>query len=143
MFTELVPGGPTENLCVNVETRVDDTHNNPGKWRYLYFTLDSQQDLTLTIQANPVPPNLNPGPDQRDRSDPDVYLFRNGVYLGDFVGGLSPESDREIYNMGSLAAGTYALEFHDWRHIDFETETDPPAQHPNYAERVCFDFTLN
>ena len=143
LFTELVPGGPTENLCVNVETRVDDTHNNPGKWRYLYFTLDSQQDLTLTIQANPVPPNLNPGPDQRDRSDPDVYLFRNGVYLGDFVGGLSPESDREIYNMGSLAAGTYALEFHDWRHIDFETETDPPAQHPNYAERVCFDFTLN
>jgi hypothetical protein len=143
LYTELIPGGPTRNLCVNVDERVDDAHNSPGLWRYLYFTLNAPQAMTLTIQANPVPPNLNPGTEQRDRSDPDVYLFSNGVYQGDFIGGLSGQADREVYDMGTLAPGTYALEFHDWRHVDFDTPEDPPAQHPSYPDRVCFDFTLN
>ena len=143
LYTELVPGGPTINLCVNVDERINDKHNNPGLWRYLYFTLDAAQALTLTVQANPVPPNLNPGPDERDRSDPDVFLYSNGVYLGNFIDGLSGQADREVYNMGTLGQGTYALEFQDWRYVDFDTPEDPAQQHPNYPDRVCFDFTLN
>ena len=143
LYTELVPGGPTRNLCVNVDERVNDEHNSPGLWRYLYFTVNAPQSLTLTVQANPLPPNLNPGTAERDRSDPDVYLYSNGVYIGDFVDGRSDEADREVYSMGTLAPGTYALEFHDWRHVDFNTPDDPPARHPDYPDRVCFDFTLD
>ena len=143
LYTELVPGGPTRNLCVNVDERIADDHNSPGLWRYLYFTLNAPQSLTLTVQANPVPPNLNPGADERDRSDPDVYLFGNGVYLGDFIGGLSGEADREGYNMGLLPQGTYALAFHDWRYLDDGIIDPSGARSSDYPDRVCFDFTLN
>ena len=45
--------------------------------------------------------------------------------------------------MGTLGQGTYALEFQDWRYVDFVTTEDPAQQHPDYPDRVCFDFTLN
>jgi len=138
LFTELVPGGPTVNRCVNIETRVDDLHNNPGKWRYLYFTLGSAQPLTLTVQANPLPPP-KPASDPataRDRADPDLFLYRRGMYLGNGIDGRSGEDDREVYDMGTLDPGIYVVELHDWRHIDDERSS-------NYPERVCFDITLN
>ncbi|NNL62275.1 MAG: hypothetical protein HKO69_00560 [Woeseiaceae bacterium] len=143
LYTQLTPGAGTKNVCVNVETRVPeaDTHNNPGKWAYLYFTLDSTSNVTLTIDANPVPPaTTDTTPDVRDRSDPDVRLYRNGVFLAE---GVSSVADREVFAMGTLEPGTYALEFHDWRHVDFNTPTDPPTFASDYPERTCFDFTLN
>ena len=76
----------------------------------------------------------------RDRSDPDVRLYRNGELLAE---GVSSEADREVFAMGTLAPGTYALEFHDWRHVDFDTPLDPPTFASDYPERICFDFTLN
>jgi hypothetical protein len=143
LYTELVPGGATENLCVNVDTRVNDAHNSPGLWRYLRFTTDGLQDLTLTIQANPVP-TATPGPDVRDRSDPDVRLYDKGTWraywidqANGIISGLTPEDDREVFDMGplNLSAGTYALSFHDWRY-------DDEARASDYPDQVCFDFTL-
>ena len=136
LYTELTLGGATENVCVNIETRVADreTHNNPGKWAFLHFTLTSQSNATLTITANPAPPpTTDTTVGVRDRADPDVFMFNQGVFVGSSRSG---DDDQEIYDMGSLSAGTYALEFHDWRHIDTERASD-------YPERVCFDFTLN
>lgn len=141
LYTELTPGGPTQNLCVNVDQRDRDSENNPGLWRYLYFTIDSPQSLTLTIQANPVPPPTNdppPGPGDpeiRDRADPDAWLWRNGRGY-DFTNGRSGDDDQEILNMSNLSAATYTIQFHDWRYIDEERSSD-------YPDRVCFDFTLN
>ena len=141
LYTEFTPGGPTQNLCVNIDERDNDAENNPGLWRYLYFTLDNPQSLTLTIQANPAPPPTTdpapaPGdPEIRDRADPDAWLWRNGQPY-DFANGRSGDDDREIFNMTDLSAGTYAIEFHDWRYIDEQKSSD-------YPDRVCFDFTLN
>lgn len=150
LYTELTPGGVTENLCVNIEQRVNDSHNNPGLWRYLKFTIDSAQSLTLTVQANPVPPpTTDPDPEARDRSDPDVWLWGDidvgggQTVRGIIATGRSGEDDREVFNMGTLQAGTYAIEFHDWRYLDDDDPADPPARAVDYPERVCFDFTLN
>ena len=141
LYTELTPGGATENLCVNIDERVNDSHNSPGLWRYLRFTIDSPQNLTLTVQANPVPPpTTDPDPEARDRSDPDVWLWRNGSLID---AGRSGEDDREVFNMGSLQAATYTIEFHDWRYLDDDAPEDPPARASDYPDRVCFDFTLN
>ena len=110
-------------------------------WRYLRFTIDSPQNLTLTVQANPVPPpTTDPDPEARDRSDPDVWLWRNGSLID---AGRSGEDDREVFNMGSLQAATYTIEFHDWRYLDDDAPEDPPARASDYPDRVCFDFTLN
>jgi hypothetical protein len=141
VYTELTPGGVTENRCVNIDERVNDAHNSPGLWRYLRFTIDSPQRLTLTVQAKPVPPlTTDPDPEARDRSDPDVWLWRNGSLIDT---GRSGEDDREVLNMGTLQAGTYTIEFHDWRYLDDDAPEDPPARAVDYPDRVCFDFTLN
>jgi len=134
LYTELTPGGATENLCVNNGQVIDQHGNKPGEWRYLKFSLASNRSITLTIQANPVPPpTSDPVAGVRDRSDPDVYLYRNGQLLDR---GVSPDDDREVALFGSLAAGTYTLAFQDWRYEDIDTAND-------YPDRVCFDFTLN
>ena len=130
-----------QHLAQLNDDQVIETHGNkPGEWRYLRFTLTSAQDLTLQIVANPVPPDLSPAADERDRSDPDVFLYKSGALRGF---GRSGAADQEIFDMGLLEAGTYTLAFQDWRYEDGATESDPPAKHPGYPSRVCFDFTLN
>ncbi len=134
LYTQIVPGGPTENLCVNNGQVIDQHGNKPGEWRYLRFTLASPQSLTLTLQANPVPPpTTDPTTGVRDRADPDMFLYRNGQWLGD---SRSPDDDREQFIMGTLAAGTYTVAIQDWRYEDTEIAND-------YPDRVCFDITLN
>ncbi len=134
VFTQLAPGNPPVNRCVNIETREADSHNNPGKWRYLYFTLDATRTVTLTTQANPVPPPTSDTTSGvRDRSDPDFWVLQEGRVVAE---GRSGDSDQESLTLANLAAGTYVVEFHDWRHVDEVRAND-------YPERVCFDFTLN
>ena len=71
-----------------------------------------------------------------------LRLYRNqGVFLGSRAYRARPTG--RCIAMGTLAPGTYALEFHDWRHVDFDTPLDPPTFASDYPERVCFDFTLN
>lgn len=134
LYTELSPGGPARNLCVNNGQVIDQHGNKPGEWRYLRFTLGGSQNLTLTIQANPVPPpTSDPTDGVRDRADPDVFLYRRGVQLGS---SRSPDDDREQFAMGVLQPGTYTLAFQDWRYEDTDIAND-------YPDRVCFDITLN
>jgi hypothetical protein len=146
LYTELVPGGSTQNLCVNIDERVNDAHNNPGLWRYLYFSTDGTRDLTLSVVANPAPPptsDPSPGPgdpDVRDRSDPDVWLWRRGSLVAT---GRSDVADSETFDMGLLPQGIYAIEFHDWRYLDDGIIDPSGARSSDYPDRVCFDFTLN
>ena len=137
LYTELEPGGATKNLCVNSGQVIDQHGNKPGEWRYLHFTLAAPQRLTLTLRANPVPPpTSDTTAGVRDRSDPDAFLYRGGNYLGVFPDGRSSDADQEIYDMGTLEAGTYTLAIQDWRYMDTGIAND-------YPDRVCFDITLN
>ena len=140
LYTELTPGAAAVNLCVNDDEIVNFNHNAPAEWRYFRFTLSGAQALTLTAQANPLPPDLMPTADERDRSDPDFFLYRNGQFVRS---GISGADDREVFDMGTLSAGTYVVAFHDWRYDDDDSPVDPPAKHPDYPSQVCFDFTLN
>ena len=134
LYTDLVPGGATRNLCVNNGQVIDQHGNKPGEWRYLRMILSTPQQLTLTIRANPSPPaTTDTTPGVRDRADPDVFLYRNGEGLDN---SRSPTEDLEVFEMGTLQAGIYTLAFQDWRYEDTEIASD-------YPDRVCFDFTLN
>ncbi len=139
LYTNLVPGGATLNLCVNDDQVIDQDGNKPGEWRYFRITTTgAARTWTITAQANPVPPPTNDPPPTppdviRDRADPDMYLYRNGVELGR---GWSGDDDREVFPTPSLAAGTYTLAFQDWRYED-------EAKSSDYPDRVCFDFTMN
>jgi hypothetical protein len=133
LYTDLTPGGPSRYLCVNDGQVIPQHGNKPGEWRYLRVILSAPRELTLTIKANPPPPpTADTTPGVRDRADPDVFLYRNGQELDN---SRSPDGDREVFEMGTLQAGIYALAFQDWRYEDTEISSD-------YPERVCFDFTL-
>lgn len=138
LYTQITPGGGTINLCVNDDQVIEQHGNKPGEWRYLRFTTSNTRAWTLTVQANPVPPPTgDPAPtppdELRDRADPDVYLYRDGVELGR---GWSGADDVEVFITPSLSADEYTVAFQDWRYEDESKSSDYPPQ-------VCFDFTLN
>ncbi len=139
LYTELVPGGATVNRCVNSDQVIDQDGNKPGEWRYFRITTTgAARAWTITVQANPVPPpTTDPPPTPpdviRDRADPDVFLYRNGIEVGR---GWSGADDREVFTTPSLSADTYTLAFQDWRYEDASKSSD-------YPDRVCFDFTMN
>ena len=139
LYTDLTPGDPAINLCVNSDEVEEIGHNAPGEWRYFRITTTgAARTWTITVTANPTPPpTTDPAPTPpdviRDRADPDVFLYRDGVEVGR---GWSGDDDQEVFVTPSLTADTYTLSFHDWRFDDEDASSDYPSQ-------VCFDFTMN
>ncbi|RZV38362.1 MAG: hypothetical protein EX272_02920 [Chromatiales bacterium] len=136
VYTELTPGGASVNVCVNDDQVIDQDGNKPGEWRYFRFTTSSQQTWTITAAANPVPPpTSDTDPMVDDRSDPDLFVFRNGAWLTSTLG-RSPDDDVETISNLSLSADTYTIAFQDWRYEDPQKASDYPSQ-------VCFDVSIN
>ncbi|NQV86004.1 MAG: hypothetical protein HQ492_02900, partial [Woeseiaceae bacterium] len=78
--------GSTLNICVNSDHDPDGDGNKPAESRYLRVTTLSSAIYDVTLAANPVPPpTADPPPtppdEMRDRSDPDIYVYRNGALV--------------------------------------------------------------
>lgn len=134
IFTEIPTDGSVANLCINNDYSVTDQVNKLGDWRYLRFTTSSNSRWTITVTANPVPPpTSDTTPGVRDRSDPDVFLFRRGQYLAQ---GTSGFDDQEVFVTPVLGSDTYVIAMQEWRYEDPEAANDFPTQ-------VCYDVTMN
>ncbi len=138
LYTEIPVGGGIANLCINDDYQVDGVVNKLSDWRYLRFTTPASGRWQITARANPAPPPTSdppPGagePEIRDRSDPDLYVWRNGGFV---ISGSSGEADEEVISTGTLPAGTYVIEMQEWRHEDPNAASDFPDQ-------VCFDLSI-
>jgi len=138
IYTDIPIGGSTANVCINNDYAVDGVLNKVSDWRYLRFTTPSQGRWTITAQANPLPPPTNdPPPAQgepaiRDRSDPDLYVWRQDqrVAIGESVA-----DDQEVFTTQTLAADTYVVEMLEFRFIDDGASSDFPSQ-------VCYDVSI-
>jgi hypothetical protein len=142
IYTEIPIDGSIANVCINDDYGFHSAVNKLSDWRYLRFTLPTAGRWQITAQANPVPPPTNdepipppPGdPDlvlPRDRSDPDLYIWRNGVFV---TSGRGDADDVEVID-GTLEEGTYVIEMQEWRHEDTGASSDFPSQ-------VCFDLSM-
>jgi len=133
IYTEVPTDGSIANVCINNDYVVDDVVNKLSDWRYLRFTTPTAGTWRVTAQANPVPPPTNdpPNPDIRDRSDPDLYIWRDGRFV---TSGRSGDADIEIMER-SFDAATYVIEMQEWRHEDDDAASDFPS-------RVCFDISM-
>lgn len=138
VYTVLPTNGSMVQVCANSDFAQGQDGNKPGEWRYLRFTTTSANAWTIVASANPVPPPTNdvPGPADppaQDRSDPDLWLYRDGQLLG--IGG-SGDADSETFPTGTLSPDTYVVALQEWRYEDPDIASDFPTQ-------VCFDISMN
>jgi hypothetical protein len=131
----MTANGSIENICVNSSLDGLDRHgNNIGENRYLRITVpaDDQYDVSM-VTTTPTPPSADP--DDRDQSDPDIYIIR-GANPGEINEGTSPVENSETYRTPVMFANeTYAAIVEDWRFDDSLASS-------SYPQTICFDVSL-
>ena len=142
VYRDLPLDGTPIDICTNSDYDPDGDGNKPGEWRYLRFTTSGSSRWRAIATANPAPPPTQTS--GADRSDPDLWLYRNGDLLNmcpgatcfDTGSGISGDADTETMDTVTLSADTYALAFNDWRFGDEERSSDYPSE-------TCFTITMN
>ena len=101
------------------------------------YTFDIRTDAATLLLL--PPDDLT---DDRDQSDPDILIYRNGliqnVFDGNIPQGLSGVANQEVFTtLNTLAAGDYVFDFNEFRYED-EQSPDPP----DFPPQACFDITI-
>jgi len=133
-------GSTLTNVCTNNDHDPDGDGNKPAEYRYLRITTSTSAAYDVTIVPNPIPPptaDTQPPPPAdpitiRDRSDPDIFIYRDGELVAFGFGG---EDDLETFTTQVLPADVYVADLHEWRYEDPDASSDFPDQ-------VCFDVTM-
>ncbi|HLT89966.1 MAG TPA: hypothetical protein VKZ85_03395 [Woeseiaceae bacterium] len=142
VYTEIAPDGTTHVLCSSRNTDAGGDGNKLGAHRFLRMSLTRPAQLHFDIRTRDVaslPPD-DPG-DDRDQSDPDILILRNGQVQnasvpGENPQGFSPDANQEVFTTSNvLQAGEYAMALTEFRYSD-------PDTHPDYPDRTCFDVTV-
>jgi hypothetical protein len=132
LYTTLPTNGDVINICTNSDYDSGRDGNKLAEFRYLRFTTSTPQRYTLTMTTT-TPTPVTSVPDDRDQSDPDIYIFLRGQVV---AAGVSPDDNSEVLTTQTLAAGTYIADPRDWRFAD---EDGAPT---GYPEQVCFDISM-
>jgi hypothetical protein len=137
LYTDYVAGDPALNFCVdNYLDGLARHGNNPGEDRYLRISVPLTDVYEVrVVTTTPIAPTADP--DDRDYSDPDIYIVRGST--PEVVGagatdtaGFEPAFRTDV----PLEQGeTYVAWVEEWRFDDPLTPTSFPA-------RVCFDVSL-
>jgi hypothetical protein len=140
LYTDYAADGSLLQVCTNSDHDAERDGNKPAETRYLRITTNSSAAYDVSIAPNPIPPpteDTQPPPPEdpiviRDRSDPDMYMFLDGILV---AFGNSPDDDLETFTTQELPAGVYVADVQEWRYADQDASSD-------YPERICFDLTM-
>jgi len=129
--------GSTVEICTSSEYETSnppDRHgNNLSMYRYIRLSVPVTDTYNVTIATTTATP-ATADPNDRDQSDPDMYIYRDGVFI---AFGISGDANLEQFTTPQLVAGdTYVADLQEFRFEDFE---GAPV---NYPERICFDVTF-
>ena len=127
-----------QEICVNSSVDGVNRHGNKiGEDRYLHVTVPFDDEyLVSVVTTTPTP--ATPDPNDRDQSDPDIYLIHGAS------GGIIAAGTEDVTIVGGqpveptfmtpmlFASDEYAVIVEDWRF-------DDPNTHDNYPTRICFD----
>jgi len=138
IYTVLPTNGTVINICTNSDFDSDRDGNKLSERRFLRFTTASASTYNVSVTANPIPPaTTDPAPIPpdviNDRSDPDVFIYRDGVLVAI---GVSGADDSETFTTLSLPAGSYVFDLQEWRYTDDDASSD-------YPEQACFDVSMS
>ena len=140
-----VQSGTPFNICSNSQFDSGRFGNKLSEHRYLRmnipvasrYTFDIRTDANTLLLLPPDDPM-----DDRDQSDPDILIYRNGLIQNVFDGntpqGLSGDANQEVFTtLNTLAAGDYVFDFNEFRYED-DQSPDPP----DFPPQACFDITI-
>lgn len=140
VYTTLPINGGAINVCSNSQFdssggSLEATGNKLSEHRFLRMNVATAGQYTFTILTDAatlaqLPPDDPTDP--VDQSDPDIYIYRNGLLIDE---GTSGAANQEIFTTPALSVGTYALDFHEFRYED--TDTDP-----GFPARACFTIQV-
>jgi len=135
LYTDLVGDGSVLNICVNSDfDRPDRTGNKLAEHRFLRLTVPATDTYDVLVETTtPTPPTADAT--DRDQSDPDVYIYGNGQFVGF---GNSPDENVESFTTQlPLQTGrTYVVDIEDWRFSDVDGAPD------SYPTQICFDVSF-
>ena len=141
IYTDITADSTVLNICVNDQfDRSSDTDGNRDRYgnklsedRFLRISVPITDKYDVAMITTTVTP-VTPDPDDRDQSDPDIYIFRGAQFIW---AGTSPDENSETFRTPTLQAGqTYIAAIEEWRFDDFEAS-------PTYPERICFDISFS
>lgn len=135
VYTPLTADGTVINICMNSDfDRPDRTGNKLAEDRYIRLSVpvtDTYNVLVNTTTATPATAD----PDDRDQSDPDIFIYRDGVLVA--VGQGSVDNTESFVTQSTLIGGEiYSVYLEEWR---FEDEQGAPTSYP---DRICFDVSF-
>jgi hypothetical protein len=150
IYTEVVADGTASKVCSNSQFDFVDgfgtrefSGNRLGMHQFLRMTVAADQRLDFSIVADAAtlaalpPDDVN---DSGDQSDPDLFIYRDGVFqnalvMGEFEGRSGVANLEEFTTEDTLLAGDYVMDLFDFRFGD-------PGTDQLYPSRTCFDLTI-
>ena len=136
LYVNVPVDGTVVNICSNDDYDGAGIGNKLATYRYLRLDIQTSSRFevrVITTTADTIPGVDDPD-DPRDRSDPDIVIFRDGQPL---EAGLSGDADEEFFVTSGALTGPdiYVADLREFRYAD----PDSPVDFPN---RMCFDVSF-
>ncbi|MFK8054138.1 MAG: hypothetical protein AB8F65_14315, partial [Woeseiaceae bacterium] len=126
VYTEIMPDAAAVNLCSTDIFDPDEDGNKLSVRRFVRIPVATAGDYQFTITTT--------NPPATGASDPDAFVFREGVLIG--FGG-SGDANGETFTLTGLTPGDYVMVLYEFSYL----RGDPVAiSQPD--NRTCFDVTV-
>ena len=137
LYTDYTAGDPPINFCVDNYLDGFARHgNNPGEDRYLRISVPVTGTYDVSVvTTTAITPTADP--DDKDYSDPDIYIARGATPEIIGFGATDGENFEPTFttDVAMIAGETYIALVEEWRFDDRDTAF-------NFPQRVCFDVSL-
>ena len=134
LYVDVPMDGTVVNICSNDDYDGSGDGNKLATYRYLRLNVAASSNFDVrivTTTADQLPPD-DPL-DERDQSDPDMFIFRDGRIV---AFGNSGEANEELFSTGVLPGpDTYVADLREFRYADPDSPVDFPV-------RMCFDVSF-
>jgi len=136
LYTDYIAGDSPIEICVDSYLDGLNRHgNNPGEDRYLRITVPVEDEYDVSVVTT-TPTPVSADPNDRDQSDPDIYIVDGTGPVTVGAGFSSSENFEPTFRTSRMFTDrTYVARVEDWRFDDAEASID-------YPQRICFDVSL-
>jgi len=134
LYVDLPADGSVINICANDDYDGSGDGNKLAVYRFLRIDVPSTSayDVNITTTTTGALPPDDPT-DPRDQSDPDMFIFRDGLLA---VFGHSGDANEEIFTTPELSGpDIYVADLREFRYAD----PDSPLGFP---DQMCFDVSF-
>lgn len=134
LYVDIPADGSVVNLCANDDYDGSGDGNKLAVYRYLRINVPSTSAYDVEIRTTTTADILPDDPaDPRDQSDPDMFIFRDGLLA---VFGNSADANEEIFRTPILSGpDIYVADLREFRYAD----PDSPLGFP---DQMCFDVSF-